>query len=271
MNLYRHISDKATLEREYSPSSCVADISVFLREYARRSEATRAQCVYKTYQYGTSPAEQLDFFPVPVWSGPRPVLIYIHGGYWQELSKSEHSFPAPELHERNIGYIAINYGLAPAATLEQMMERCRAAVLWVHANSASLGIDPEAIDVAGGSAGAHLAAMTALSGAPIRSLTLLSGVFDLRPLVLTYVNDKVRMTADSAMRASPLLLMDAAPGNFPPTQIVWGRNETSEFKRQSREFADAITRKGGMVRMLEMPNRNHFDLVFDVALLQVGR
>lgn len=271
MNIYRHIAHKADLEREYSPSSLVGDLAPVLAEYAARSaEARAATPGWRTEAYGAHPDEALDIFPAPstLQGGPpRPALVYIHGGYWQALGKGDHSFPAPGLARHDMGYAAVNYGLAPAATLGEMVERCRNAVAWIAANGPPLGIDPQRICLAGSSAGAHLAAMVALGGrrSPVRGLILLSGVYDLRPLPLTYVNDKVGMTADEALRNSPLLLVDAHRGALPPTLVVHGDNETAEFKRQSAEFAEAVARKGVLVERREIAGRNHFDLVFDLG------
>jgi arylformamidase len=275
MNIYRHIADKRTLEREYSPSSCVENLNVFLDAYTTKSEAVRAQLGPPVeHRYGAAAAEVLDLFAAPASAGTlRPLLIYIHGGYWQELSKNEHSFPAAALNRNGISYIAVNYGLAPEATLDEMVERCRRAVAWVAQHSTALGVDAAAIHVSGCSAGAHLAAMTALSdwsryglaASPIRSVILLSGVYDLRPLPLTYINDAVRMSEADALRNSPLLLIDAAAGSFPPALVAVGDNEPSEFKRQSMEFAQALARKGAAVRSHQAAGRNHFDLPFDLG------
>jgi arylformamidase len=202
----------------------------------------------------------------------RPVLVYIHGGYWQELSKDEHSFPAAALHRHGISYIAVGYGLAPAASMKEMVDRCRRAIAWIVTHCAQLAIDPTQIHVAGSSAGAHLAAMAGLadwqlfglSRNPIRSLTLLSGVFDLRPLLRTYINDAVRMNEEDALLNSPQLRIDVC-GEFPPSLVVYGDNETAEFKRQSDEFAASLIRKGHRATLREIGGRNHFDLPFDIA------
>jgi arylformamidase len=273
MNIYRHIADRRTLEREYSPSSCVDNLDVFLEAYSAKSEAARVALGEPAeHRYGASDAERLDLFAAP-GSGLRPVMVYIHGGYWQELSKKEHSFPAVALNRNGISYIAVNYGLAPHATLGEMVERCRRAVAWIAQQSAVLGIDAAAIHISGSSAGAHLAAMTALAdwsrygltANPIRSATLLSGVYDLRPLPLTYINDAVRMSASDALSNSPLLLIDAAAAAFPPALVAVGDNETSEFKRQSAEFSQALARRGAVAQLVEVAGRNHFDLPFDLG------
>lgn len=278
LNLYRHIPQRQALEREYSPSSCVTDIREFLDAYVSRSEAVRKQLPERrVLAYGESSAEVIDFFPAPAAARPdrkaQPVLVYIHGGYWQELSKDEHSFPAAALHRHGIGYIAVGYGLAPAASMKEMVDRCRRAIAWVAMHGAQLTIDPTQIHVAGSSAGAHLAAMAGLTQwslfglprNPIRSLTLLSGIFDLRPLLLTYVNDAVRMNEEDALLSSPQLRIDALQGEFPPSLVAYGDNETAEFKRQSGEFVEALTRKGHTAILREIAGRNHFDLPFDLA------
>lgn len=277
MNIYRHITSKAELEREYSPSSCVTNLAPLLAAYGSRSGEARTQFPqFQTLKYGAADCEAVDFFPAPSLATakkPRPTVIYIHGGYWQELSKNEHSFPALQLARHDISYVAVNYGLAPASTMNQMMERCRQAVAWIARQPAALGIDPTAIHLAGCSAGGHLAAMTMLADwaayglerNPIMSVTLLSGVYDLEPIVLTYVNDAVGLTAEQARRNSPLLLLEGIAAPLPPALVVYAENETSEFKRQSADFAQALRRKKIATGLHCIPERNHFDLIFDLG------
>jgi arylformamidase len=271
-----HIPDKRALEREYSPSSRVTDLQALLSEYAARSVAARERRGHEEFRYGASEAEVFDFFPaldLHRARTPGPVVVYIHGGYWQELSKNEHSFPAVALNALGVSYVAINYGLAPEVTLDEMIDRCRRAIAYIGNRSLALHFDPAAIHLVGSSAGAHLAAMTALTDwpqyglatPPLQTLTLLSGIYDLRPLLLTYISDAMRMSRDDASRNSPALLLAAAPIGFPPTLVAWGEYETAEFKRQSREFTISIRRNGGLAREEEIGGRNHFDLIFDIG------
>jgi arylformamidase len=269
-NIYRHIADLETLEREYSPSRWVPDLGVILRDYAQRSEAALAAApLLRTLAYGTSPEESMDFFPAPRASDghPKPVVVYIHGGYWQELSKNEHSFLAPGFNRQGVHYIAVNYGLAPAVSLAEMIDRCRRSIAWLHEHAAELGIAPDQIHLTGCSAGGHLAAMTALGDLPqpLASLTLLSGVYDLRPIVPTYINDAVGLTIETALMHSPLLRVDTTTAPWPPTLVAVAANEPDEFKRQSAEFTEALTRRGFGAELHEFADRNHFDLVFDLA------
>jgi arylformamidase len=271
--VFRDIPDRATLDREYSPSSCVPDIMVFITAYIERSaEARRLHGDVRTVVYGPDEEERIDLF-LPAGVQTPPLMVFIHGGYWQELSKSEASAPATGFNAQGVAYAAVNYGLAPKATLAEMVERCRRAIAHLHRDAANLGFDPDRIYVSGSSAGAHLAAMTTLTdwsrlAAPsdvIKGAIFLSGVFDLRAIPLTYVNDPLGLDQVEAMRLSPLLLVDGTPAVLPPTVVAWGEHETGEFKRMSRDYAEALKRRGVAVNAFEAAGRNHFDILFDLS------
>jgi len=268
MNIYRHIPDLASLEREYSPSSCVDDIQPYLDDYARHSLAARQSQRMQTLHYGDAPEECLDYFPAA--DRHAPLLVFIHGGYWQQLSRNDASFPAPACHRHGIAYAALDYGLAPEATLPQMIERCRRAMRWLHDHGERLGFDADRIVVSGSSAGAHLAAMTLLdplhpAPAWIRSAVLLSGVYDLEPLVPTYVNAPLHLDSVTARHCSPMHALESVDVRLPTVLMAVGDNETSEFKRQSDEFAAALSGRARSVQSLCVDGRNHFGIVFDLV------
>jgi len=263
--IYRHFT-KAELEREYSPSSCIPDIHVFLQEYAARSQVARQNCkVITGIQYGARADETLDFFPAA--SPNAPLEVFIHGGYWQALSKNESSFAAPDIVQNGVAFVALNYALAPKVNLDEIVRQCRAALAWLYQNADELGFDRQRIFISGSSAGAHLAAMVtatdwereyALPNNLIKGCAAVSGVFDLEPIRFTYVNDPLQLDADAARRNSPLFLRP-----FVLTELIvcWGDNETSEFKRQSREFAAAWEAR----EVLEMRGYNHFNVILKLG------
>ena len=263
--VYRHFT-QAELEREYSPSSCIPDINVFLREYAERSQVARQRCkVITDIRYGVSAEETLDFFPAA--SPHAPLEVFIHGGYWQALSKSESSFAAPDFVSHGVAFAALNYALAPKATLDEIVRQCRAALAWLYQHADELGFNRQQIFISGSSAGAHLAVMVTATnwqrdfGLPdhlIKGCTAVSGVFDLEPIRFTYVNEPLQLDAEAARRHSPLFLRPCVP-----TELIvsWGDNETSEFKRQSREFAAAWNAR----EVLEMRGYNHFDVILQLG------
>jgi arylformamidase len=261
--------DAKTREREYSPSSCIGgNYQPFIRAYAERSAAARA-CTKGQLglRYGKAPAQQLDLFMPAAQGGTRPpLLLFIHGGYWQELSKDDSSFAAGDCVPQGIAYAAIDYTLAPQAGLAQIVAECCAAFDWLHGQADTLGFDAQRIVIAGSSAGAHLAAMVALHAAGARQalagVVLLSGIYALEPLIGTSINDAVGLDVISAQALSPAL---APLAGFAPCIVSWGEVETQEFKRQSREFAAALKTAGTRCTSLEVPQRNHFDIVFDLA------
>lgn len=261
MALYRKFTDLAELEREYSPSSCIGgDISAYIKDYSDRSAAVKAARPFQTHHYGDHAAEALDYFKAR--PGANPVHVFIHGGYWQELGKDFFAFPAADFAPAGIDYVAINYGLAPAATMDQMVDRCRRALAWLYANAEHLGFDPAEVTLSGHSAGAHLAAMCLLGpGRVPDKAVLISGVFDLTPIRLTYVNAPLKLDAAAVQRNSPLFLLQAGARLPARTIITYGDNETAEFKRQS----DDVAALSG-VRALCIKDRNHFDVVCDLGV-----
>jgi arylformamidase len=93
----------------------------------------------------------------------------------------------------------------------------------------------------------------------VKGCTAVSGVFDLEPICFTYVNDPLHLDAESARRNSPLFLRPLFPT---PLVVCWGDNETSEFKRQSRQFAEAWEKAGNPCEVFELAGFNHFDVIF---------
>lgn len=258
-------------EVEYSPSSAIGgDYQRYVRAYTDESMQARSHCrQVSSYQYGKLLSQSLDLaVPTkPEEDDPPPLLVFIHGGYWQELSKRESFFAAADCVRTGIAFAAIDYTLAPEADLDQIVSECRDALVWLHRRAASLGFDRNRIFVAGSSAGAHLAAMTAFGCANrlqegLAGLVLVSGIYELEPLIGTSVNDKLGLDVDAARRNSPLL--HPVPG-FPPAIVCWGEVETSEFKRQSRAFANHLDQSGIPVRTFEVPAKNHFDIILDLA------
>jgi arylformamidase len=260
----------AERERQYSPSSCVPAIGPYLDAYATRShEAEEHFRCQKNLRWGDRPGEAFDYFPAA--NAAVPLLVYFHGGYWQELSKNESLFAAPDCVTNGIAFAAIDYTLAPQATLGITVEQCRRAIASLHRQAAMLGFDARRIFVAGSSAGAHLAAMLLMEGwqaahgipdDAVAGGVLLSGIYDLEPLIGTYIDAALHLTPADVATLSPLRLRAGRPVR---TIVAWGENETDEFKRQSRSFASALTASGFPVSAFEVAGTNHFDIVFRLA------
>jgi len=245
------------LEQEYSPSSCVGgSAEPFIADYVGRS-AVAARTL------GDAVHTLVDgSVVVPAPDGHAlPLLVFVHGGYWQALSAAASLYLAPGAVRAGWSYSAVEYTIAPGATLVTMVEECRAAL---HAIATST--PHSALILAGHSAGAHLAAMVTVSAdppVPVDALVLLSGVYDLRPLVHTTINEPLGLSDDTAAALSPLLL---SVRNAPPTLVAVGEVETAAFHAQSRAMAERLrSGAGGAVSDLVVPARHHFDIVDDLV------
>lgn len=244
------------LEREYSPSRTVPDLGAEIDAYVRDSAAARAAHPPLTVRYRPDPSGTIDLFR-PLGSGPHPALIYIHGGYWQELSKNESAFMVPALLERGVAVAVVDYQLAPAARLPAIVAQCADACRYLINEASSLGLDPARLVVSGSSAGGHLAAMVLGEVAGLAGGVLLSGVYDLVPLVGTYINDALGLDRQTAEAMSPIgRPMVAAV----PLVVAVGEVETGEFHRQTAEFAERKRREGHSVTNFRAAGRHHFDL-----------
>ena len=273
----------ADLEREYSPSSAIGgNYQPFTAQYAARSAHARGQFLsllrgqaHWALPYGAAgtaggaPSQTMDLF-VPtrkVATAKPPLLVFIHGGYWQALSKNDSQFAALDCTAQGWAHAVLDYTLAPAASVADIVEECRQALAYLTAQADALGFDARRIVLAGSSAGAHLAAMTAL-GAPrgaVAGVVLVSGIFELEPLVGTSINAALGLTAQSARSASPQCATAADLAHFPPALLAYGSVETAQFKRQSSDFAALLAAHGGKPRVLEVPLRNHFDVVLELG------
>ena len=252
---------------EYSPSRIVPEFRSILAEYRRLSEvAKRSLPCELNVRYGDAESEVLHHFPPR--RGESPLLVYVHGGHWQELSIDDSCFAARALVEQGAGLVAVGYRLAPEGTLDAMVSSVARALDWVVANASALGGTPQTIHAAGSSAGAHLLAMALGSAPPAASVrlagvALLSGVYDLSLIRLTYVNDALELTEADARRNSPIHFL---PIRAAEVLVARGETETSEYRSQHALLVAALRRAGGtaargaVVRSVVCRGRNHFDL-----------
>ncbi|MGC5346237.1 alpha/beta hydrolase [Streptomyces sp. DT24] len=253
------------LDREYSPSSCAPDFMAHLARYASESERAREELEHQLdISYGSGDAELLDFFS-PRRTGA-PLFVFVHGGHWQESGKGDSAFAAQDFIERGAGFVAVGYGLAPAYGLASMVSSVRTALRWIKDHAQDLGTRPDLIFVGGSSAGAHLVA-TALCGTvddspAVAGATLLSGVYDLEPVRLSYVNDKLGLDESVASANSPALHLPCAT---PRVIVARAAAETKEYARQHVEFVETLARQGLSAVDLTIAGRDHFDAPFDLG------
>lgn len=212
--------------------------------WAARSERTRTTLPCQLgITYGNSPRQFLDIFPVP--NKNAPVMLFIHGGYWQALDPHFSSFISEGLTAIGFCTVIVGYDLCPDVSINQITNQVRQAVSYVWRNIEDHGGDRSAIHVSGHSAGGHLAAAMMATNWKDVDVTLpkqlikggvaISGVFDLLPLIDTTINEKLGLDSDSAHASSPMF---AEPVVSAPLILAVGSLEGEGFESQSDRLRD---------------------------------
>lgn len=265
--------NKEELDHQLSPSRSAKDASGVLASWKVKSQEARNDpriLAYLDLPYGKRASQKLDIFTHKLGhnTGPRPIHVFIHGGFWQEGSKDLFDFPAPAFIAAGWIYVAVGYTLAPAATLTAIVTEIRQALKFVHLRARDFDGDPDRIVVSGHSAGGHLAACLLATPSsvehvpPIAGIVSISGVFDLAPIRASYINDAVGLTDDEVAEFSPI---HHRPAHDIPTTLVVAAGETAEFLRQTDVLAAAWGPHLTDIRVETIPGKDHFDILFGLA------
>ena len=244
----------------------------YFQRWAEESAAARARLPARLdLAYGPTPGQTLDLFGAET-EPPAPLLAFIHGGYWQALDKGDFSYLAAPYMDAGVAYASLNYDLAPAVGIGEMVRQIRAALAWLYREAAALGIDRDRIYVAGHSAGGHLAAMTLatdwagldtdLPARLVKGGCSVSGIYDLAPVRLSYHQAVLGIDAPTAAEMSPVAALPA-PGT--PLILAVGSEETAEFHRQQAVFSGCCRDAGRAAPTIDLPGRNHFTAVDAMA------
>jgi arylformamidase len=257
--LYRGM-DRAQLDAAYNNSAAVPERDAIVAGWAARSAAVRRERRgHFDLSYGEAPRERLDLF---LAADPRaPTLAFIHGGYWQMNDKESFAFLADGPVPRGINFALVEYTLAPAARMDRIVSELRRSVGWLAGHLGDYGADPDQIYVAGHSAGGHLTAMTMTLNA-VRGGLAISGIYDLEPIRLNYLNEKLGLDGQEAERNSPLLHLPPMAGEL---IVAYGTNELPELCRQSVEYAQAWTERGLPGHLLPVDGADHFTILDALA------
>jgi arylformamidase len=259
--LYRGM-DRATLDRAYQNGAAVPDTAAILESWRVRSAAyRRLHPALLDQAWGPHPRQATDFFDCGVAGAP--TLLFVHGGYWHYPQHSREAFSAlaTGLVERGVHVALAGYRLAPEATLSDIVSDIATAISHLAGLRQTVGADPARLCVAGWSAGGHLAALAQhLPG--VSACLAISGIFDLEPMRLCFVNDKLGLSQDDVLALSPI-------HRLPPPQakiaIAVGALELPELRRQSAAYADACRALGVLRVHREIAARNHFTILDDLA------
>lgn len=225
---------------------------------------------------GTGEHDWVDLVRPAGASGPVPALLFVHGGRWQLNTSRQTAFWARACVRDGIAFVGLNFPPLSQVRLPAMIEAVAQAIARVIDQADALGIDPDALVLAGHSSGAHLALASLLpcagQAAPawvgrLRGLLLLGGMYDLEPLRLSPQQQALALGADEAREASPLVVLEQAQAAgrqlaLPPTLVAVGADETVEFMRQSRALHWAL-QAHQPARWLGIAAAAHFDAALE--------
>ncbi|MFQ5553818.1 MAG: alpha/beta hydrolase fold domain-containing protein [Acidimicrobiia bacterium] len=213
-----------------------------------------------------------------------PTLVQIHGGGWHGGNRRQQGRPLLH-HMARRGWVgvSVSYPLVPAATFPEMLVALKAALAWLRTDGATYGVDPDRIFVTGGSAGAHLAALTALTAGrheyqpgfeeadtTVQGAVTLYGTYDF--LNRNETRDPWAVIPRGVMKSSPAedearyreaSPLDQVHAGAPPFLVIHGSHDSLVSSEESRQFAAALRRASAApVAYAEIPGATHaFDIV----------
>jgi arylformamidase len=244
----------ARLASEYTLRAQVSDINQLFADWRRSGAVFLESQQGRDIFYGPGRNDRFDLYR-PADAERPPVWIFVHGGYWQSMAKESNAHFMAGMLEAGFAVANLEYTLAPDLSLQEIVDQVRSAVAFIARNVDELGVDGSSLNLAGHSAGAHLAAMIAsdLDGPAIQSALLISGLFDLEPIALLPMARVLGLNATNVGALSPLLRTPQPETRF---GVVVGGREPNEFKRQSRD----LTIAWGLVEPHIFADKNHFDI-----------
>ncbi len=241
---HKDAEKSAYYNKQYNARAGIPDHPQIFERWQRDSALVRrTHAGVLDIPIGDAAKERLDFYPAH--RPGAPLLVFIHGGWWRSLDKSDFTFIVPGYRRAGFNVALTNYTLAPEASIDEIVLQQLRALTWLYKNAERLEFDRQRIVVAGHSAGGHLTAMMLAAHWPLWDASLpkdvvhggvlMSGLFDLDPVVHTdFVNVDLKLNPDSALKLSPGRMPQSHPTPF-ITSV--GDLESDEFKRQTALIA----------------------------------
>jgi arylformamidase len=260
--------DTAYLESLYNNRAAIPNFQDYVDRWTNNSSgicgSLKDQCE-RDLPYGDDLLETMDVYTP---SGPpTAMLMFVHGGYWRSLDKSQHAFVARPFVDRGVAVAVINYSLCPQISMQKLVLQVMSAGAYLYRNANDFKVPKKRLFVAGHSAGGHLAAM-ALScewpnfskGLPkkiFQSGFSISGLYDLRILTkISSINKDLRMSDTDAAMLSPALMPNPQGARL---SIAVGGKELGGFKDQHRLIAQSWSSSIGLD--VPCPMDNHFSIL----------
>jgi arylformamidase len=255
------------LEAEYDNRKRVPEHVGLQAEWTKASEAYAKEAKAELdLAYGSGPRQRYDLFAARTGGNAAPVVVFIHGGYWQRGDRKLYGFLGKEMNARGVTLALPSYSLCPSVGIMDIVAELRQCIAAIWKKTGQRCV------VTGHSAGGHLAAAllatdwSKVAGVPadvVKAAYSLSGAFDLMPLVSTSLNEALRLDAAKAREASPILW--PAPQRDRTFVAAAGGDESQEFIRQSLEIAAAWSKASVKAECVIVPGTNHFTIVSELG------
>jgi arylformamidase len=165
----------------------------------------------------------------------------------------------PRAH--GIDVAVVGYTLTPDVRLTDLVAEIRQSLTYLSEHADDFGFDRDRLFVSGWSAGGHLTAIVADHEA-CRGGIPISGIFDLEPIALCYLDEKIGLDPTEIATLSPLRVL---PLRLPPLRVFVGGGELPELVRQSTTYADAARARALPVTLTVMPGHNHFTILDEIS------
>ena len=258
--------DKSFLAKAYNNRELVPDHAKYFARWTEESAKARSRMTcYLDRRYGDMPGETIDIFPAR--KGDGSCMMFIHGGYWRSLDKSDYSYLAPTFVDAGVSLAVVNYDLCPKVSMEEIVQQMLRASRWLWLHAEDFGMDQDRLYVSGHSAGGHLTAMMMCALFPAMDKALpkdlwkgglaISGLYDLRPLLhVDFLQQDLRLDEASALKLSPAFM---PPATRAPVMTCVGGEESSEFRRQNALLGERW--RAAFAGDIPAPGKNHFSVV----------
>jgi len=246
------------------------------------------------YTPGGSASQTLDLFVPAEGAGPWPLIIWVHGGGWQNGSKEQCLALRMGFVARGYAVASLNYRLSGEAIFPAQIEDCKTAIRWLRAHSGEYPIDPARFGVWGSSAGGHLVALLGTSGdkkdfdrggnldrsSRVQAVCDFYGPSDLALMASTpgytvhgnadspeskLIGCPLAQNPEKAAIASPITYVNAGD---PPFLIVHGEKDPVVPPDQGKQLHSALQKAGVASQFIIIPDARHGGPEFNSAEIQ---
>eukprot|EP00047_Mylnosiga_fluctuans_P009638 m.12337 g.12337 ORF g.12337 m.12337 type:complete len:282 (-) comp2721_c0_seq1:1572-2417(-) len=256
-------SDQQEHDRQYSPSRWAPRPDVIAAHcgfLATESARVRAAHGSTLLAYGTGDDEKIELVR-PHTDDRNVIAVYFHGGMWQALGMTDSLFAAEPLLASGTSLAAVEYTLAPKASMSVIVDQCVHATQHLHSQ-----FPAAKLYLFGHSAGGHLAlcVLQALAGtsagAAIIGACSVSGLFDLAPVKRCYANEALQLTDAEVDALSPLRHAAAVASAHVPIILAMSEHDPTAFREHTLQMKSALDAQSAGVLFFDYPGLDHFNV-----------